>query len=146
MRDRSVAKSRMLGSDSAQSLVELALVLPILVLVIFGVLDLGRLYFAQVAVTNASREGARYGMASPTDLPGIKSAAVNEAGGVVSASNVAGECAPAGDPENYGTCTSPQPGDRIRVTVSYDFQFVSLYLFGVSNLQLSDKTIMAIVQ
>ena len=38
---------------------EFALLLPILVLVVFGVLELGRAFFALVAITNAAREGAR---------------------------------------------------------------------------------------
>ncbi len=43
----------------AQSLVEMALVLPVLAFLTFGLLDFGRAYYFQVAVTNAAREGAR---------------------------------------------------------------------------------------
>jgi Flp pilus assembly protein TadG len=42
-----------------QSLVETALVLPVLALLTFGLLDFGRAYYFQVAITNAAREGAR---------------------------------------------------------------------------------------
>jgi Flp pilus assembly protein TadG len=42
-----------------QALVEFALVLPIIVLLIFGVIDAGRLVFTYNAVSNASRDGAR---------------------------------------------------------------------------------------
>jgi Flp pilus assembly protein TadG len=42
-----------------QGLIEFALLLPILVLIIFGVLELGRAFFAFIAITNAAREGAR---------------------------------------------------------------------------------------
>ena len=42
-----------------QSLIEFALLLPILVLIIFGVLELGRAFFAFIAITNAARRGAR---------------------------------------------------------------------------------------
>lgn len=45
-----------------QSLVEFALVLPLLVLIVFGVLDLGRAFYALITITNAAREGARYGI------------------------------------------------------------------------------------
>lgn len=39
--------------------VELAIVLPLLVLVIMGLVDFGRLFFAQIGLASASREGAR---------------------------------------------------------------------------------------
>jgi Flp pilus assembly protein TadG len=39
--------------------VELALVLPILLLLVFGIVDFGRAYNAQISLTQAAREGAR---------------------------------------------------------------------------------------
>lgn len=42
-----------------QSLVETAMVLPVLAFLTFGLLDFGRAYYFQVAVTNSAREGAR---------------------------------------------------------------------------------------
>lgn len=42
-----------------QSLVEMAMVLPILTFLTFGLVDFGRAYYFQVSVTNAAREGAR---------------------------------------------------------------------------------------
>ena len=48
------AKSR------GQSLVEFALLLPLLFLVIFGAIDFGRMFFIKIALTNAAREGANY--------------------------------------------------------------------------------------
>ena len=46
-------------SRAGQSLVEMAMVLPVLAFLTFGLLDFGRAYFFQVSVTNAAREGAR---------------------------------------------------------------------------------------
>ncbi len=43
-----------------QSLVEFALVLPILLLLIIGAMDIGRMFYIKVALTNAAREGANY--------------------------------------------------------------------------------------
>jgi Flp pilus assembly protein TadG len=43
----------------AQSLVEMAMVIPVLTLLTFGLVDFGRAYYFQVSVTNAAREGAR---------------------------------------------------------------------------------------
>ncbi|MGA9398548.1 MAG: TadE/TadG family type IV pilus assembly protein [Anaerolineaceae bacterium] len=48
----------------AQSLVEFALVLPILLLVLLGIIEVGRLIFFYASVFGATREAARYGTAA----------------------------------------------------------------------------------
>lgn len=69
----------------AQSAVEFALVLPLLLILVVGLIEMGRLVFIYVAVLNASREASRFGTASGaigngninaqyTDCLGIKSA------------------------------------------------------------------------
>ena len=47
----------------AQAIVEFALVLPILLLVVFGLLEVGRAIFIYSAATNASRDAVRYATA-----------------------------------------------------------------------------------
>lgn len=47
-------------NNRGQSLIEFALILPVLVLIIYGVFDLGRAFYAVITIANASREGARY--------------------------------------------------------------------------------------
>ena len=49
---------------SAQAVVEFALVLPILLLLLYGMIEIGRLVFVFASVANASRQAARYGSAS----------------------------------------------------------------------------------
>lgn len=44
---------------AGQSLVEMAMVLPLLTFLTFGLVDFGRAYYFQVSITNAAREGAR---------------------------------------------------------------------------------------
>ncbi len=55
---------------SGQSLIEFALVLPVLLLLIIGAIEIGRLFFTKIVVTNAAREGAYYYATNPssTDL------------------------------------------------------------------------------
>jgi len=43
-----------------QSLVEFALICPVFVMMVMGVVDLGRVFYTYEALANASREGARY--------------------------------------------------------------------------------------
>lgn len=52
--------------QSAQGMVEFALVLPILLLLIFGIFAFGHLFFAYSSVVSASREAARWGSAVGT--------------------------------------------------------------------------------
>jgi PKD repeat protein len=49
-----------------QALVELALILPILLMFVAGAVDLGRVFYGQITVTNAAREGALEGAVNPT--------------------------------------------------------------------------------
>ncbi len=46
---------------SGQSLVEFALVFPIFLLLLFGLIDIGRYVYTANALNQAAREGARYG-------------------------------------------------------------------------------------
>ena len=46
-------------NSKGQSLVETALVLPLLLLIVFGTIEFGRVFNAYLVVSNASREGAR---------------------------------------------------------------------------------------
>ena len=55
------------AGGSGQSLVEFVLVLPILLLLFAAILDLGRMASAQIAITNAAREGAFQASVTPTD-------------------------------------------------------------------------------
>ena len=52
------------GSAKAQGMVEFALIIPLLLLLIFGVIELGRLLFIYSSTLTASREAARYGSAA----------------------------------------------------------------------------------
>jgi Flp pilus assembly protein TadG len=53
-------------TEKGQALVEMALVLPILILIVFGITEFGRIFNAKIIVINASREGARYAAVNGT--------------------------------------------------------------------------------
>ena len=50
--------------ESSQGAVEFALVIPIALLIMFGMIELGHLIFVYGTVLNATREAARYGAAT----------------------------------------------------------------------------------
>jgi Flp pilus assembly protein TadG len=57
---------RELRSDRGTSLVEFAIVLPLLFLLVFGLIEFGLLFYNKAVITNASREGARAGIVYDT--------------------------------------------------------------------------------
>lgn len=67
------------GKTRAQSMVEMALILPVLLLVLFGLIEFGRALFIYTVVSNAAREGARQGLVEPTNLDLIRKAAYSRA-------------------------------------------------------------------
>jgi Flp pilus assembly protein TadG len=58
-----------------QALVELALALPVIVLLVFGLVDLGRAVYAWTAISNAAREGARLAIVNQAETAGVSEAA-----------------------------------------------------------------------
>ncbi len=64
-----------------QAAVEFALLLPVLALLALGLVDLGRAFYFQETITNAAREGARYGALTKDVTTGqIQAAALGEVG------------------------------------------------------------------
>jgi len=59
------------GEPQGQTIVEFALVVSFLFLILFGIIDFSRLFFAYATMANGVREGARYGVVHPDDDAGI---------------------------------------------------------------------------
>ena len=59
------AKGKQRRRERGQSLVETAVVLPILLLLLAAIVDFGRAFDAYIILTNAVREGARFGATNP---------------------------------------------------------------------------------
>ena len=61
-RSNSRISARRSRRSRGQALAEFALVIPVLIVMLMGIFDLGRAIFAYNAITNAAREGARLGI------------------------------------------------------------------------------------
>ncbi len=61
-------RQRVRAHESGQSLVEMTLGMIVLLILLLGVMDIGRLYFTIIALQNASAEGALYASAFPNCL------------------------------------------------------------------------------
>ncbi len=62
--------------ERGQAMIEFAFVMPLLILLLMGIFDLGRGVYAYNVVASAAREGARYGIFKPGDSTGIQNQAV----------------------------------------------------------------------
>lgn len=60
MQRRKTLQAEHMEAEQGQSLVELALALPMLLLLVLGVIDLGMGFRSYIALTNAAREGVRW--------------------------------------------------------------------------------------
>jgi hypothetical protein len=94
-----------------QSLVEFALVLPLILLVLMGVFDLGRGIFAFNEVSNAAREGGRTGIVNQT-LTDIRSRAAAQAIALGIPTTPPASC-----PTNGGSPTAPSDPAGICVAI-----------------------------
>ena len=124
---------------TGQSLVEFALLVPILMLIMVGVVDLGRVYYAYLTVVNSAREGARYGATHPNaGTTAIQNQAKREAQG----SGI--------DPSSLTVRSVNYPegcnwGSPIQVTVGYPFRMITSYIFGGTTIQLQSTAEMPIL-
>ncbi|HLF87308.1 MAG TPA: TadE family protein, partial [Anaerolineales bacterium] len=154
-----------------QGLFEFALILPLFLLLVWGVIESGRLLYMWIAVTNASREAARYGTSVGPgevddtvpryiDCAGIRSTAQRVGGIAGVAPNATGVVigydggigGPGPTPTPYGNCpvgeSQVELGDRIVVEVSVPYApLVPLVPFGPMNIEsITARTIIKDIQ
>ena len=125
--------------ERGQALVELAIVLLLLVVILAGMVDLGRALNAYIVITNAAREGARAGSlhVSGADLvPAVQARVIAEA----AASGV-----DLSDPGRSGIEVGPvgPAGTPVTVTVTHQVPLIFAGLIFVGNdLQISSSASM----
>ena len=74
--------SRRVRTERGAAMVEFAILLPLFLLVIAGIVDFGRAFFTQIALSNAAREGARAAIVSTVTTTEIETRAASSAPGV----------------------------------------------------------------
>lgn len=71
-------------NSSGQALVEFAIILPLLLLLVFGITEFGRFLYLKNSATNAAREGARLGAVSSPWNAAAETNVINKAKSVMS--------------------------------------------------------------
>ncbi len=123
------AATQRASDDRGQSMVELALLLPLLVFVLIGGADLARAYATQLAVQNAARAGAEaYAITSTPTIGLAQAAAVGEMNRTPTVQATNSNVAVSEGQADGSTCIHPPPPAApcfVTVTVTYTFQTVT---------------------
>ena len=113
--------------ERGANIVEAAIVIPLLLIILVGVIDMGRAYFTYISIINAAREGARWGVMHPNeDLCAKVTAEVQ--------SNT--------PPVNLTSCNVTKPGGNVsgspvRVTVLTTFNTYLGSIVGMPSFPIS---------
>ncbi len=123
-----------LKRENAQTMVEFALVFPIILLITYGIIEFGRMIFIYATVQSAAREAARYGAAAGNNSGGTPY--YEDCAGIVAAARRAAiltsitvdeiwyDTGPGTSPSVSMSCHPPKEvefGDRIGVHVVASF-------------------------
>ena len=129
-------RARSQAPTRGQALVEFALVLPVFVLLLIGMMDFGFALYSRMTVINAAREGARAAVTAPdpTVIPVlVQSRVTGAANGLsVGATTTCIAIKTSPGPCTFATITSSKPGDAVRVTVTYTYQTFFPLFFGAT--------------
>jgi Flp pilus assembly protein TadG len=111
--------------DRGAAMVELALILPVLILLLVGIIEFGRAFNWQVSIQGAAREGAR--ALALGESSGEVDAAVNGAAGAATVTGI-----------NQSGCPSSSSSTSY-ATVTVEAEFT----FGIPFVDLGTKTLTA---
>ncbi len=116
--------------EAGASLLETAIVVPILLVILAGVVDVGRAYHTYITMLNAAREGARVGVNYPWDTGRICATVVNEA-------------AISGVDLSAASCSVTQSGSEnpVRVTVQLNFPLVMGGILGRASIPMQASAV-----
>src|SRR5216684_2440907 len=118
--------------EAGTSLIEFGLAFPLLMLILVGTADFGRVFYTYITLANAAHTGAEYGATSVPkvyDSAGIRQSALNDAQdltGVTVTSTPTCQCAN-GSPVNCSTASCSPLRYYVTVTAAKTFQTLIPY-------------------
>lgn len=117
--------------ERGDTLVELVLILPVLLLILLSILDFGRAVYAYHVVANCAREGARYGVGVENDPSAIIAVVRNAAIGL--------------DVSQLTVTVTYPTADTLKVEVTYPFRVITplvAWAIGNQSVMLRSATTM----
>lgn len=115
-----------LTNQSGQSLVEFAIILPILLLLIMGIIEFGLIMNSCLTIQNASREGARIGIVGAADSD-IRNRIISDSPNLQTADLTINITPGEG---------SRSSGDSITVVIYYNYHLVTPIISSLLNNSL----------
>lgn len=115
-------KQKQAKKQKGQSLVEMAIMLPIMLILLAGLIDFGLAFFSFIALRDAAAEGATYGAIDPTNTNGIIDrvrTSSTEPVDLTDTTNVA---------VTVTTDGSPCAGEALTVTVVYTYPIITPFV------------------
>jgi len=133
---RSIKPKNKNNLKKGQSMVETALILPIVILILMGIIDFGLMFNKYLIINNASREGARKAAVGGTDYE-IYSAVSNVTSSL-EFSNLTITI--------YPNETLRKKGEEVTVTVQYRNNLITPIVSAIVNksLVLNSRTVMRV--
>ncbi|MDD5467964.1 MAG: TadE/TadG family type IV pilus assembly protein [Anaerolineales bacterium] len=127
--------NKFLRREGAQGIVEFALIIPVLLMLLLGVIELGRLLFIYSVVFTSSREAARYGAAAGDIMDATHSRRYEDCAGMIAAA------------KRVGNFASLQDDD---ITISYDHgpstgDFADCSNVKSETVSLGDRVVVQVV-
>src|SRR3954447_20899578 len=113
------------NSEQGQALVELALVTVVMLLLLVGALDLGRVFYGQIAVTDAAKEGALVASQGGTYTDSVGAAVTEAKGGIVQVATANVTVAPTTIPNKPCGDTASSTTPPVTVTVKAPFTAIT---------------------
>jgi Flp pilus assembly protein TadG len=145
-------------SQKGAAAVEFAIVLPLLVLLLFGIIEFSTVYYDQAVITNASREGARAGIVFFYDVNAeeqdrksyaetkAKDAARRYCGNDTKSRLISFAAGVPTVTVNANLEGDGDPGDNLTVTVGYHYDYLVIPNFATGldegGIDLSATTLM----
>ena len=125
--------------ERGQSLVETAVVFPILILLLAAIVDFGRAFDAYIVLTNAAREGARWGSVNPelTEAQ-VEQIVIDDVLG--SGTNITPITE--FDADNVDVVGQEEGSEEVTVTVTYNVDLWFGRLIGIPTLTLNKVSVM----
>ena len=132
------------GSKAGSAVIELALLIPLLMLVLTGTVELSRVFHTATAVTNAARAGVQFALSNPTNnaanYAGMQTAATNDGSGISGLTANASQFCQCSDGTST-PCGSSGCGIRtyVKVVTSATFSTIGTYPFVPSSIIINSQ-------
>ena len=142
-----------LAEERGQSLFEFAILTPVVLILLIGAIEIGRLAYLSILVNNAAHAGVQFGaqnLATAADNTGMQNAALNDGQNIAGLTATASHFCSCAD----GSSSSCQPSDcagshrLVYVQVNTTGQFQSLFSYPgfPSSYTVNGQAVMRVAQ